>query len=516
MGKLHQRRPTISTTPPVSYCSSARSKDAALKGKGKSSWQVLLKLRSDTAILIVFSILAFATRFYRLHLPPAVVFDELHFSKFTDRLLRHVWFFDIHPPLGKQILAYSSYVLGYRPDPNFVIEKIGNAYPPGVKYTIVRGISAAFSVATVPITYLISRRMHISKISSVLVTTSVLLDFLGLIEGRLILMDSQLLFFCQLSLYLALLLWETHHRTRKRSILLVLTGLASGAALSIKHTALATPGLIAIISFFGLHFLPLPLDIWECISAAISGLAVYVLSFYVMFKALWETGGKYDNFMPMSFKKTLVGGEHFDPEAKRRPFVRLFLYINARMISSNASIKKRHSWESDWYQWIVNWRGVLYYVKKETIDGTEKKQQIYLLGNPVVIYLTLLCVGIFIIILVVTVRYRQSSMIRSRIAGLSWKRNNGIFLLCGWLCNLLPYILVHRAAFIYHYMPGLFYGQLLSAVVFDFLPPKVRAVSVLFAVMGIVAAFVYWSPWVYGFPLTKQQHDARRWLPRWN
>lgn len=516
MAKLHQRRSTNSDTPPVNGPAIAQSNGVTFKEKGKPFRQRILKLKSDTVILAVFSILAFATRFYRLHLPPAVVFDELHFSKFTDRVLRHVWFFDIHPPLGKQILAYSSYILGYRPDPTFVIEKIGNEYPVGVNYTIVRGVSAAFSVATVPITYLIARQMHISKVSSVLATASVLLDFLGLIEGRLILMDSQLLFFCQLSLYLALLLWESHHGTRKRAVLLVLTGLASGAALSIKHTALATPGLIAVISFFGLHFLPLPLDFWECVSAAISGLAVYVMSFYVMFKVLWETGGKYDNFMPMSFKKTLVGGEHYDPKAKRRPFVSLFLYLNARMISSNASIKKRHSWESDWYQWIVNWRGVLYYVKRETVDGTEKKQQIYLLGNPVVIYLTLLCVGIFLILLVVTIRYRESSIVRSRIAGLSWNRNNGIFLLFGWLCNLLPYILVHRAAFIYHYMPGLFYGQLLTAVVFDFLPPKLRAISVLFAVIGIAAAFVYWSPWVYGFPLTKEQHDERRWLPRWN
>lgn len=434
----------------------------------------------------------------------------------TRRLLRlHAGFFDIHPPLGKLILAYTSYFLGYRPEPSFVIEKIGNEYPAHVKYAIVRAVSATFSVGTVPITYIIARQLRISRISSALATTSVLLDFLGIIEGRLILMDSQLLFFCQLSLCCAFHLWETHYGTRKRAIWLFLTGLSCGTALSIKHTALATPGLIGIISFFGLHFLSQPLDISECVYAGVCGLTMYVMSFYVMFKALWHTGGKYDNFMPLNFKKTLIGGEFYDPKAKRVSFLRLFIYLNRRMIQSNASIKKRHSWESDWYQWIVNWRGVLYFVKRETVNEAELKSQIYLLGNPAVIYLTLLSIVIFAIVLLLSVRYRQTWSVRARFAQLVWKRNNGIFLLCGWLCNLLPYILVDRAAFIYHYMPGLFYGQLLTAVVVDLLPPKTR-IAIVVILMGVIsAAFVYWSPWVYCLPLTNEQHQARRWLSRW-
>lgn len=344
---------------------------------------------------------------------------------------------------------------------------------------------------------------------------SVLLDFLGLIEGRLILMDSQLLFFCQLSLCFALQLWETHYGTRKRAVWLLLTGLACGTALSIKHTALATPGLIAVISFFGLHFLSQPLEILECVYAGVCGLTVYVISFYVMFHTLWHTGGKYDNFMPMHFKKTLIGGEFYDPKAKRVSFPRLFLYLNRRMIQSNAGIKKRHSWESDWYHWIVDWRGVLYYVKRDKVDEVELKSQIYLLGNPVVIYSALFAVIIFVGMLLLSIRYRKTWTIRVRSAQLAWKRNNGIFLLSGWLCNLLPYILVDRAAFIYHYMPGLFYGQLLTALLFDFLPSKARTAMALITMAVTVAAFVYWSPWVYCFSLTNEQHHARQWLPKW-
>ena len=405
--------------------------------------------------------------------------------------------------------------MGYRPDPNFVIEKIGNPYPEHVKYYLVRAVSAAFSVATVPITYMIGRELRLSPYGSMVSASAVLFDNLGIIEGRLILMDSQLLFFCQLALYCALKLWQTKQSTKDRTKWLCITGLASGAALSIKHTALATPGLIAIISFFGLHFLDEPFYLTECALAALVGFSLYTGSFYVMFNVLWKTGGKYDKFMLPNFRRTLQGSEIYSPMAKRDYFYKLFVYLNKRMVQSNANIKKRHTWESDWYQWIVNWRGVLFFSLKEEAEGKKIRSIIYLLGNPVVIYLALFFVVLFLLILMVTVRYREYISKNVKSSHFAWSRRTGLFLLAGWLCNLLPYILVDRAAFIYHYLPGLFYAQLLCGVMIDLLPVKTRAVVMTICISGMIAAFVYWAPWIYSFPLPLDDHVKRRWLPRW-
>ena len=35
------------------------------------------------------------------------------------------------------------------------------------------------------------------------------------------------------------------------------------------------------------------------------------------------------------------------------------------------------------------------------------------------------------------------------------------------MLNLLPYIFVNRSCFIYHYMPALFYGEIMTALFFD-------------------------------------------------
>lgn len=425
-------------------------------------------------------------------------------------------FFDIHPPLGKMILAYGSYIIGYRPDPKFVIEKIGTLYPSDVKYVRVRLISAAFSILTVPFTYIIARQFKMSSVASVLPTSAVLFDFLSIIEGRLILMDSQLLFFCQLSLYCALQLWKECDNPHRRTKHLIITGIAAGLALSIKHTALATPALIAVVSFFGLHFIESPLSSRDCVLAGVSGLVTYMIPFYIMFQALWFSGGKYDNFMPLHFRKTLLNNSDYDPKARRKPFLWLFIYLNGRMIGSNASIKKRHTWESKWYQWIVNWRGVLYYVLKSTNEKNESlRAQIYLLGNPVVIYLVLVCVFVFSVLLFLAVRYRQSLQKSTVLRKFKVLKGDGTFLLFGWLCNLLPYLLVTRAAFVYHYLPGLFYGELLSGLLVDLLPKKARVFVVTILVTLMVMALLYWSPWIYSFPLTQKGHERRRWLPRW-
>lgn len=42
-------------------------------------------------------------------------FDELHYGKYASLYLRKIFFFDPHPPLGKQLVAASAYLF----DPSY-------------------------------------------------------------------------------------------------------------------------------------------------------------------------------------------------------------------------------------------------------------------------------------------------------------------------------------------------------------------------------------------------------------
>jgi dolichyl-phosphate-mannose--protein O-mannosyl transferase len=334
-------------------------------------------------------------------------------------------------------------------------------------------------------------------------------------------MDSQFLFFVQLALLSALKLWQSRPGSRQRFAYLVITGFVSGMALCIKHTALATPGLIAMVSFLGGHFLSEPMALAECLVAGLAGLVAYALPFYPLLTREWTTGDKYDYFMPLEFRRTIMNAVDYDPTSTRPRFWRMLASLNRRMVTNNASVKKRHVWESYWYEWVINRRGVLYFSSRSTDENGVPIPQaiIYLIGNPAVCACCLVSVVLFTCW--ASVMARTEAFPKARRGGGSPivprdKVLTGIFLLGGWICNLAPYALIERSSFLYHYLPGLFYAQLLCAHSVDMLPNRLRVITVTILCLASVSCYLYWSPWIYSWPLTGAEHASRRLLPRWN
>lgn len=475
------------------------------------SKQKLHEQARDKIICWVLLTVSALIRYYRLGIPASVVFDEYHFGTFVDNILTGAAHFDIHPPLGKLTLAFFGWLVGYKPDPNFGYDEIGKDYG-AVLYYPLREVAVVFGIVTVPLMYSTARALNVSWIGSLLCAGLFCFDNLNIIESRLILMDSQIVFYLVLSLYCALQLWNSKPGTAQRIFWLTATGFVAGCSVSVKWTALATPGLIAIVSFFGLHFLDDPLTLWECLWAAAVGISFYIFMFWVHFKTLTRSGPG-SAFFPEDFRATLIGESNYDPAAVRKPFRKLIVYLNKYMFTANAGITTRHHWESYWYWWIINWRGLLYYNKE--VDG--KWASVYLLCNPIVCWTCGAFVAIFLLGRLLAVRYRDVKAIKIlHRRSFRYALRTSTFLFWGWLINLLPYILVDRSAFVYHYLPGLIYAQLLAGVVTDMLPLKPRIVVLVAVMAATIASFVYYAPWVYCFPITSAQHAARRWMPRWD
>jgi len=127
---------------------------------------------------------------------------------------------------------------------------------------------------------------------------------------------------------------------------------------------------------------------------------------------------------------------------------------------------------------------------------------------------------------------------------------NGSLLLVGYIANWLPFMLVERVAFIYHFLPALLHALLLLGIVVDVGVPNVPLIAhrrpLLAAhgsngggdapVVGTEAAhapatlrwvvsgaliyafagcFAFFAPFAYGTALTKTQMEARFWLDTW-
>ena len=97
------------------------------------------------------------------------------------------------------------------------------------------------------------------------------------------------------------------------------------------------------------------------------------------------------------------------------------------------------------------------------------------------------------------------------------RRFMGSYCTVAYALNLLPYLGVTRQAFVYHYMPGLYYATLLTAVTVELLvPERYRNAVVTTIVAAVVVTYVYMTPWVYGFPTSFEAHARRRWIKSWD
>jgi dolichyl-phosphate-mannose-protein mannosyltransferase len=510
----------------------------------------------DVLVLLLLIVLAAATRFWRLSQPNSVVFDEFHFGKFVTYYFTGEYFFDIHPPLGKLLLALGAYLHGY--DSSFLYHQIGAVYPDR-SYLGPRIVAALFGTLLIPLIYLIARSFSMSVEASALAAAYLLWDMATAIESRLILTDSQLLFFTALHWYCMLRLWRSRNGTRARRRWVLWSGITAGLALSIKWTALATPALAGVVSLFGSRALLGPqkrIPLLQCVLIGLIALSVYTSFFWLHFHLLPRSGSG-DAFMLPSFRANLLESPEYNPKAPKVPFLDKFLYLNREMLRANAQVPGRHHWESKWWSWPLDRNGILYWIQTQRAPWADEQRtgpdvasmssaseassaprsaykvveaRIYLLVNPIVAWTVLLSLLFFSSLLA----RRLLPAIRSTFSRAPLRRHEaepskqhrrfmqafyatGTYLFCGWLLNLLPYIGVKRAAFLYHYLPGLIYGVLLTAWLVDRFPVS-RSVRVQIAAIGVLlsaATYVYYAPWVYGLFLTIEEQGMRRWLRTW-
>jgi dolichyl-phosphate-mannose-protein mannosyltransferase len=172
-----------------------------------------------------------------------------------------------------------------------------------------------------------------------------------------------------------------------------------------------------------------------------------------------------------------------------------FVELQRQIYHYHTSLKATHGYQSHWWQWPLALRPVWYHV--EYADASVAN--IYAQGNPLLYWAFLPAV------LWLTVRW--------------WKaRHPGtIILLIGFFGQWLPWGLVPRAAFMYHFLPAVPFGALaVAALVVHGWRSGPRGQLVAAAYVLVVAlGFVYFYPIYAAIPLDSAAFESRMWLPGW-
>lgn len=99
-------------------------------------------------------------------------FDELHYGRYVSLYAKGIFFFDAHPPLGKQLLYLAGYAANY--DGNFTFDKIGSEYTENVPIRALRLVPALAGSLLVGVTYKLMLYVSLYQWSAILAALLVL------------------------------------------------------------------------------------------------------------------------------------------------------------------------------------------------------------------------------------------------------------------------------------------------------------------------------------------------------
>lgn len=268
-------------------------------------------------LFVGLTFLTSVTRLWLLEEPRGVVFDEIHFGLFTGLYQQGTFFFDVHPPLGKLLLALMGYLAGY--DGSFDFSSIGTEYPCHFPIWYLRVLPAICGSLLCPLSYLILSELGFSQYAALLAGFLVLTDNALLVQSRFILIDSFLL--CSLLCLIFSLLKFCKNLKRPFNCQWVIWTLclsvAITASLSIKYSGLFTLFTVSCVLLY--YFWKLLTNRNIPLMKAVFHLLVYftllVLLPIFLYCAIFYThlsiltkSGPHDERMSSQFQASLEGG----------------------------------------------------------------------------------------------------------------------------------------------------------------------------------------------------------------
>lgn len=254
---------------------------------------------------LILTALSALVRIYRIDAAKYVVWDEAHFGKFASYYLKREFYFDVHPPLGKLLVALSGYLAGY--DGNFVFES-GKEFPDSMDFVFMRVFNCVFGILVTPLAYRTAVLAGFSHWTCWFISLMVIFEQLSLTLSKFILLDSMLLFFtvftffCLINLHQACVQQKEFSKAGLKWF--ILTGVSIGCVCSVKWVGLFVTVFVGLyivydlmVKFFQLTStdsmnLKSYVKHWllRVASLIFVPIVIYMLAFKVHFMVLNHTG----------------------------------------------------------------------------------------------------------------------------------------------------------------------------------------------------------------------------------
>lgn len=417
-------------------------------------------------------------------------FDEIYHARTAYEFIHHMSVYEwTHPPLGKIIMSLGIMIFGMCP------------FGWRIAGTFV-------GILMIPVIYIFAKKLIKNRYIAIVACLLFTFDFMHFAQTRIATIDVYVTFFIML-MYLFMFKYYTMSfydaPFKKTLIPLALCGTTMGFAIASKWTGIYAAAGLAVIFFYTLfmryreylHALKNPKGEtdgishkyviesfqpyayktigWCCIFFVAVPLVIYCLS-YIPYMLVPGSEG-----------------------------ISVIWHNQEAMLTYHGKtvLEATHPYSSKWYEWIIMKRPIYFY------SGTLPnglKEGISSFGNPALWWMFI--PAFFMLI------YKAVSK-KDKIC---------IFLIIGYIIELLPWMGVERTTFIYHYFPtvpfmALSMGYVIKLIYDDARNDKVKRGIIIGSFVYAAAAiglFVMFYPVLSGHPITMEYaQDWLKWFNSW-
>ena len=435
-------------------------------------------------------------------------FDEVYHARTAYEQINGIHIYETtHPPLGKVIMGWGVKIFGMTPF--------------GWRFA-----GTLVGVLMLPVVYLLARALFKDSKWALLAMFLVAVDGLHMVQTRLATIDSYGTFFTLLMYYFMWLYLQRSavtNRLRNALIPLALSGIFFGIGAASKWTCIYAGGGLAVIFFYSIFRRIMEYVESKRMLAAKKGTltpaeterlqwVVNKTGLYVLMLFAWC--GIFFVMVPigiycLSYAQILaVDGGGF----------RTIWNMQKSMLSYHGGMEATGAFSSSkWYTWPAMYRPYYYY----SYSVGQKVGGMGSLGN-----LPLWYAANAGTLLVLVEWLRRSVVIFSEwIQGIDTtaRRKNRTmsalgFLLLAFAAQYLPWTVIGRDTYLYHYFPSLMFTILMLVGALKLLhkqyPRTIKGVTIGLCVV-FLATFIFFLPAFTGLPISPEYSKMLRWLPSW-
>ena len=349
-------------------------------------------------------------------------FDEIYHARtayeFIHGMNPYEW---THPPLGKSLISLGIRVFGMTP--------FG-----------WRVVPALLGAGMLPVVFLLGKRLFRRRDYAFLGAALLAVDTMHFAQTRIATVDVFIVFFI-LWMYLFMvdfLRTDLLHDSPKKVFLpLGACGVSFGLGVASKWTGLYAGVGLAVLFFA--HLIVQGADAYRNGEQRLFwrrtwGLILFCIGFFVLLPGVIY----FLSYLPFyGYQKAL----HPEKPYGLREAFRTIVQQQESMYSYHSRLTATHLCQSAWYEWPFAERSVWFYFGS---NGT-RVSNISSFGNPAVWWISAvgaLCLG-------------TEALFRRLRNDPVWRKSAAVVLLIAILANLLPWMLVTRCTFQYHYFPTL-------------------------------------------------------------